>query len=200
MLDAVIKGVLTGITVSFLIGPIFFALMELTIRKGWRSGIFYVWGVILSDIFLIYFLYRLMQYFDFTQYKFYIGLIGGAVLMVFGALTYYSRSDMQAVHIENIRTYIGALLKGVTINLLNPFVVVWWIGVHTTIKAFDYALPEQLGFYCSVLFMVFLFDLVKIRFAYYLKKRLQAHKLIWVKKIAGACLLLFGVLMIIRVV
>ncbi|MFN8238354.1 MAG: LysE family transporter [Chitinophagales bacterium] len=200
MLDAVIKGVLTGITVSFLIGPIFFALMELTIRKGWRSGIFYVWGVILSDVFLIYFLYRLMQHFDFTQYKFYIGLIGGAVLMVFGALTYYSRSDMHAVHIENIRTYIGALLKGVTINLLNPFVVVWWIGVHTTIKAFDYTLPEQLGFYCSVLFMVFLFDLVKIRFAYYLKNRLQAHKLIWVKKIAGACLLLFGVLMIIRVV
>ncbi len=199
MLDAVFKGVLTGITVSFLIGPIFFALMELTIRKGWRSGLFYVWGVILSDVVLIYFLYKLMQRFDFTQYKFYIGLIGGAVLMVFGALTYYSKSDMQAVHIENIKTYIGAFLKGVTINLLNPFVVVWWIGVHTTIKAFDYTLTEQLGFYFSVLFMVFLFDLVKIRFAYYLKQRLQAHKLIWIKKIAGVCLFMFGVAMIIRV-
>ncbi|MBK9328346.1 MAG: LysE family transporter [Sphingobacteriales bacterium] len=199
MLDAVLKGVFTGITVSFLIGPIFFALMELAIRKGWRSGLFYVWGVILSDVVLIYFLYKLMQRFDFTQYKFYIGLIGGCVLMVFGALTFFSKSDMQAVHIENIKTYIGAFLKGVTINLLNPFVVVWWIGVHTTIKAFDYTLPEQLGFYFSVLLMVFLFDLVKIRFAYYLKQRLQAHKLIWVKKIAGICLFVFGIAMIIRV-
>ena len=48
--------------------------------------------------------------------------------------------------------------------------------------------------------MVFLFDLLKIRFSYYLKQKLTFDKLLIVKKVVGVCLFIFGVVMIVKVI
>ena len=52
-MEPLLKGIISGITISLLIGPIFFALVELTIFKGWRCGLLYVFGVLISDVILI---------------------------------------------------------------------------------------------------------------------------------------------------
>lgn len=198
-MDAVIKGLLSGITISFLIGPIFVALVDITITKGWRSAVCYVLGVITSDIVLIYFLNEFLELFSFEQYKVYIGLIGGIVLLLFGSITFLANAKIEHTDIENIKTYFGAFLKGVTINVLNPFVVLWWIGINATLVAFNYSELEKAGYYASLLGMVFLFDLFKIRFAFYLKNRFSIQKLMIVKKVAGVCLFIFGIVMLLRI-
>ncbi len=198
-MEPLIKGIISGITVSFMIGPIFFALMELTISKGWRCGFFYVLGVLISDVVLIYAVETILVQFPFDNIKSHVGLVGGILLIIFGLVTFFAKASMQSADITNIKTLLQSFFKGVTINVLNPFVTIWWITMYSTITIAYEVVLDKFLFYFGVLLMVFLFDLLKIRFSYYLKQKLTADNLIVVKKVVGVCLLVFGVVMIVRV-
>lgn len=199
-MEALLKGIITGVTVSFLVGPIFFALVELTISKGWKSGLFYIFGVLVSDVFLIYAVEKILIKFPFNDIKTQIGLIGGVLLIIFGVVTFYTKASIQSANITNIKTLFQSFLKGVTINVSNPFVTIWWITMYSTISINYVLISDKILFYFGILFMVFLFDLLKMRFAYYLKQNLTIDKLILLKKIVGVCLFIFGLVMIIRVI
>lgn len=199
-MEPLLKGIISGITVSFLIGPIFFALADLTITKGWRSGIFYVFGVLISDVVMIYFVETLLQQFPFESVKTQIGIIGGVILLLFGITTFFSKASLKSADITSVKTYLSAFIKGVSINVLNPFVTIWWITMYSTISINYTAFSQRFLFYFGILFMVFSFDLLKIRFAYYLKQKLTLDKLSYIKKVVGVCLFVFGVVMIVKVV
>ena len=199
-MEPLIKGILSGITVSFMIGPIFFALMELTISKGWRSGIFYTLGVIISDVVLIYAIETILHQFNFDSIKSHVGIVGGIILILFGIVTFFAKTSVESSDVQNIKTYFQAFLKGVTINVFNPFVTIWWIAMYTSTAMFYVCFADKFLFYFGILLMVFLFDLLKIRFSYYLKQKLTADNLIVVKKVVGVCLMVFGVVMIVKVV
>lgn len=199
-MEALLKGIVSGITVSFLIGPIFFALVELTISKGWRSGLFYIFGVLMSDVVLIYAVETILIQFSFDNIKSHVGLVGGILLIIFGMVTFFAKATIQSTNVTNIKTLFQSFLKGVTINIFNPFVTIWWITMYSTISIYYNSNTDKIFFYFGILLMVFLFDLLKMRFAYYLKQHLTLDKLLIVKKIVGVCLFIFGVVMIFKVI
>ena len=199
-MEPLLKGIISGITISFLIGPIFFALVELTITKGWKSGIAYVFGVLIADVIMIYAVETVLQKIPFESIKNHIGLFGGVVLMLFGWITFFAKTSIQSENIANIKTLSQSFLKGFTINISNPFVTIWWITMYSTVTINYIAFSDKFQFYFGVLFMVFFFDLIKIRFAYYLKQKLTLDKLSLVKKTAGVLLFVFGVFMIIKII
>ncbi|MCC6516868.1 MAG: LysE family transporter [Chitinophagales bacterium] len=199
-MEPLIEGLIAGITVSFLIGPIFFALAEITMTKGWRCGLAYVFGVIISDVVLIYAIEKVLNIFPFDDaLKFKIGIVGGILLIVFGLSVFLTKANIKQYDVTNVKTLLGAFAKGVTINVFNPFVTVWWITMYSTISINYIALSDKIVFYFAILLMVFLFDLLKMRFAYYLKQKLTVHNLSIVKKGVGICLFIFGLAMIIKV-
>ncbi|MBT5403838.1 MAG: LysE family transporter, partial [Crocinitomicaceae bacterium] len=53
------SGVLLGLFLSMLIGPVFFVLLETSIRRGMRDAIFIDIGVLLADV-----LYLFLAYFS----------------------------------------------------------------------------------------------------------------------------------------
>lgn len=199
-MEALLKGIVSGITVSFLIGPIFFALVELTISKGWRSGLFYIFGVLMSDVVLIYAVETILIQFSFDNIKSQVGLVGGILLIIFGMVTFFAKATIQSTNVTNIKTLFQSFLKGVTINIFNPFVTIWWITMYSTISIYYNSNTDKIFFYFGILLIVFLFDLLKMRFAYYLKQHLTLDKLLIVKKIVGVCLFIFGVVMIFKVI
>jgi threonine/homoserine/homoserine lactone efflux protein len=198
-MEPLLKGIISGITISFLIGPIFLALADITITKGWRSGLSYIAGVLISDIVLIYLVETILQQFPFDSIKTQIGIVGGIMLIVFGIVTYFAKATLKAQDVTSVKTLFQAFLKGVSLNMFNPFVTVWWITMYTTITINYDTFTDRFLFYFGILFMVFLFDLLKMRFAYYLKQRLTENNLSVIKKVVGACLFVFGVVMIVKV-
>ena len=199
-MEPLLKGVISGITISFLVGPIFFALADITISKGWRCGLAYILGIVVSDIFAIYLVETVLERFPFHSIKTEIGVVGSILLMVFGVATCLAKASIQSLDVTNVKTIFSAFLKGITINMLNPFVIVWWITMYTTISIHYELLFDRVLFYFGILFMVFLFDLLKMRFAYFLKQKLTANNLSNVKKAVGVCLFVFGIVMIVRVI
>ena len=199
-MEPLLKGIISGITISFLIGPIFLALADITITKGWRSGLSYIAGVLISDIVLIYLVETILQQFPFDSIKTQIGIVGGIMLIAFGIVTYFAKATLKAQDVTSVKTLFQAFLKGVSLNMFNPFVTVWWITMYTTVTINYDTFTDRFLFYFGILFMVFLFDLLKMRFAYYLKQRLTENNLSVIKKVVGACLFVFGVVMLVKVV
>ena len=49
-MEIVFNGFKLGIVLSFLIGPVFFTIIQTSIERGFRNGVFVAMGVSLSDI------------------------------------------------------------------------------------------------------------------------------------------------------
>ena len=48
-----LQGVLYGITLALLIGPVFFALLRVSIERGFTSGAWMALGIAVSESFII---------------------------------------------------------------------------------------------------------------------------------------------------
>ena len=64
-MEPLIKGIITGITISLMIGPIFLALADITISKGWRSGMAYIAGILVADLVFIYLVETIFNHLSF---------------------------------------------------------------------------------------------------------------------------------------
>ena len=53
-------------------------------------------------------------------------------------------------------------------------------------------------FFACALGTVFLFDMLKIFSAFKIKKYIQTHNIVWINRIAGVGLVLFGIYLVIR--
>jgi threonine/homoserine/homoserine lactone efflux protein len=57
MLHTILKGTLLGLTLAGLLGPAFFSLVQTSIHRGFKSGMFLAIGIFFSDSLLIFLSY-----------------------------------------------------------------------------------------------------------------------------------------------
>jgi len=95
-------AVLIGFFLSFMIGPVFFMLIQTSILKGARAAIAFDLGVILGDITFILIAYygskSLLEQIKDDPRLFYIG---GLILLIYGLITYLDKSQKTVVQDEN---------------------------------------------------------------------------------------------------
>ena len=53
-MDIICQGILAGLWINILVGPIFFGLIQLAAERGARAGLIYAAGIWLSDILLVF--------------------------------------------------------------------------------------------------------------------------------------------------
>lgn len=196
MLETVISGISLGLVLAMLVGPVFFMILVISIRQGFRSAAWFVTGVALNDAFYILVTYlsssALML---FRNYTMEIGVVGGLVLIAFGLANALKKPAVQATDLELGETTSGwiNLVKGFMMNLLNPFVLIFWFGVS---GAAGYSRGDSAAsvtiFYSATLATIFLTDLIKAWLARRLRDLLRPPVLLWLNRISGMALILFG--------
>ncbi|HSD15384.1 MAG TPA: LysE family transporter, partial [Flavobacterium sp.] len=89
MIDDILTGIPLGFFLSFMIGPVFFVLLETSITKGFRAAMSFDFGVVIADIFFIavaYFSsYRLIQSIKDDPALF---IFGGIIMFTYGMITF----------------------------------------------------------------------------------------------------------------
>ncbi len=87
-MDVIINGLLFGLLLCVLIGPVFFALIQNAIEKGFFSGFFMAVGIALSDTIYILITYLgISQLVDNPSFNMWLGGVGGGIMLIFG-MTY----------------------------------------------------------------------------------------------------------------
>jgi threonine/homoserine/homoserine lactone efflux protein len=128
-------------------GPLFFATISHGTRSGVKSGLIFAVGHTLIEFTLVMLLAGgLLTIANEPIVKVAIGIAGGAVLIVFGALQIRSSIVFRPNRIESkLPEKRNLLLIGVALTGLNPFFVVWWLTVGANLILISLAFASFVG-------------------------------------------------------
>ncbi len=210
LFSAVVEGIGLGLVLAILTGPAFFALLQTSIRNGYKSGIAFAIGIFVSDTTLILLAYLgALQLFNDPKNNFIIGIIGGTILIMFGIFNIFQKHplDMESGEgeVEKLlpkkTTLPIAALKGFAINLINPFVIIFWIGIVSVESTrYKFSQIDIILLFTATLLTVLGTDILKALAAQKITTFLSPNILLWVNRIAGLILIISGGTLIWKVV
>ena len=203
-MNLILDGLLLGLTLAILLGPIFVALTQTGIQRGVRAGLSVGTGIWISDILVIVTAYFFIKEIDeIAQNKSFhqwMGWIGGLILIIFGIISLVKKPKLdEKIPAFNAKSYAGYWTKGFAVNFFNPFTFVFWISVMTTYvigKKIDG--PDATLLFGSIMFTIIVTDSLKVVLAKLIRKKLTHNHIILFGKLAGVILITFGVILILR--
>ena len=203
-MNALYEGILLGLSLAFIFGygPAFFALLQTGMHRGFLAGTLLAFGIFLNDLIIVVLgLLGSVHVIKGSENYQLMGTIGGILLIIFGLYTLI-RSEADPKTKENNTPDPHALIyvgKGFLLNLMNPFVWIFWFTVIVSATASYQAKTFELTlFFAGTLGIVLITDITKVFMASRLSKVVTPGFLSIVNKIAGAALILFGIYMIVR--
>ena len=200
------NAIFFGFFLSFMIGPVFFMLIQTSILKGARAAIAFNAGVILGDIVFIVIAYlgsrKLLEQIKDDPRLFFIG---GLILIIYGLITYLDKSNKKetdaapVIDIPVSNNYIKLLFKGFFLNFINIGVLGFWLGLIVVIGPTLNMNPTHIFWYfATIIISYFITDLGKILLAKKLKKKLTPLVIYKIKKTMGIMLIIFGVFLVLK--
>ncbi len=200
------EGLKIGLILCFLLGPIFFTLVQTSVEEGFRAGTIVGFGIWISDILFVAGIYWGLSYIiritEWQNFSLWLGWIGGVILFSFGLGSLLSKPDLKSFKQTPSRTssIFSLFSKGVLVNSVNPFTVFFWIGISTTFLVKGQLEPVQAFLFFSGIISTIIFtDLAKIILAKSIRKKLQPKHVLWIRRITGIALIIFGIALVIRV-
>tara|TARA_B100000795_G_C22718548_1_gene406469 strand:+ start:241 stop:915 length:675 start_codon:yes stop_codon:yes gene_type:complete len=193
------NAVLFGFFLSFMVGPVFFMLIQTSIIKGARAAIAFNLGVILGDIIFIVIAYfgsrHLLERIKDDPRLFFIG---GLILVVYGTITYLDKTRKKeieaSINLPANNNYFKLILKGFFLNFINIGVLAFWLGLIVIIGPTLDMNPIHIFYYFSIIISsYFITDLGKIVLAKQLKNKMTSLVVYRIKRIMGILLIVFGV-------
>ena len=196
---------LAGVFMSFMIGPVFFMLIKTSILKGVRAAISFDLGVILGDI-----TFMLIAYFGSRSLLEKIKddprvfFVGGLVLIIYGIISYFDKSNKKDVEVPTVtvpaaNNYFRLFVNGFLLNFINVGVLAFWLGLIVVVGPTLDMNPTSIFWYLTtVIIGYFLTDMGKILLAKQLKTKLTPLVIYQIKRGMGVCLIVFGVLLMLK--
>lgn len=194
-MEIILNGLIYGLLLCVLIGPVFFALIQNAIEKGFYSGLFMAIGIALSDALYITITYLgISQLTSNDKFNMWLGGVGGLILVGFGVFYLFKpvpTKGLKQLHQESTK-WFRQILKGFLLNGVNPFVLFFWIGIVSNVSL-DYSTNEAITFFVVLLATVFLVDVIKSYFAVKLAQIVTPRFMRIMNRVVGIALILFSI-------
>ena len=198
---------LIGFFMAFMIGPVFFMLIQTSITKGARAAITFDLGVILGDLcFILIAYYGSRSLLEKIKDDPRLFFLGGLVLIIYGLITYLEKENKKEalesakllkVPIKN--NYLKLFFKGFFLNFINVGVLAFWLGtvlvIGPTLKMNQNAI---FLYFSTILLSYFITDIGKIFLAKQLKSKMTPTVIFRIKKIMGVILIICGVFLMLK--
>ena len=206
MINDIVTGIPWGIFLSFMIGPVFFILLETSITKGFRAALAFDLGVVLGDVFFIGVAYlgsyRLISSLKDKPALF---IFGGIVMVAYGIISFVklkkqSKIQFEAIEDEIIKKNYGSLfVKGFFLNVINIGVLGFWLAIIISVgPKLEMQTPRMLTFFTSVILTYLVVDCLKIVLAKQLKSKLTPTNILKIKKGISIVLIVFGLVLMVQ--
>jgi threonine/homoserine/homoserine lactone efflux protein len=197
-----LRGLIIGFTIAAAVGPITLLVIRRTITHGGGYGFASGLGVAAADA-----TYAGVAAFGLTAITsvlvsghVLLGLVGGAIIAIIGVRTVLSRPAGPAADAER-PGLAGAFLSIYALTMTNPLTIVLYAGVFAGIglvagsSFVDAAVVTLAAWLGSTAWWVILCSIVG-----WARGRVSTTALLWVNRISGAALVVFGIASIASVV
>lgn len=207
MINDILTAVPWGFILSFMIGPVFFVLLETSVIKGFRAALVFNLGVIIADIVFIaiaYFSsYRLIQSIKDEPALF---IFGGLIMVTYGIISFLklkkvSKNELIDNDAREIiqKNYLSLFVKGFLLNFINVGVLGFWLAILITIGPQLEMNPSRMvTFFTAVIATYFITDIFKILVAKQLRRFLTAKNILKVKQVISVILIVFGTALLVQ--
>lgn len=194
-----------GFFLSFMIGPVFFVLLETSAIKGFRAATVFNLGVIVADVLFITVAYfSSFQLLENLSNQPGLYVFGGVILLVYGITTFVKKTGgrktqkkAEQTSIKVNKGYLGLFIKGFLLNFINIGVLVFWLGVIIVVgPSLDNDPSRIVTFFASMILAYFITDIFKILLAKQLKQKLTKARIRMIKKGLGVVLVICGLVLI----
>ena len=200
VIEAILKGVAMGLLLVISVGPVVFTVLKQSINNGKAGGFSFVAGVWISDFLLIVLSNLFSELVTMIlDFKMQIGIVGSAFLIGMGIFyIFFKRIN---IHPEEITIPLKSsdhariALQGFLLNTLNPAVIAFWLTTATAI-AVSHTIRDRIIIFSTALFFNISADVVKVRLAGKLRKKLTIKNIRLVNRISGLILLVFGTVLL----
>jgi threonine/homoserine/homoserine lactone efflux protein len=200
MIEDILTGIPLGIFLSFLVGPVFFVLLETSAVKGFRAAMVFDLGVVLADILFIsvaYFSsYRLIQTIKNDPAIF---IFGGIMMLTYGIISFIKLKKVSKkadeIPVEELikKNYYGLFFKGFFLNFINVGVLLFWFMILITIgPKLELETSRMITFFSSVLLTYLIVDIGKVLLAKQLRSKMTPVNILKIKKLISIVLVIFG--------
>tara|TARA_B110000285_G_C15088148_1_gene597413 strand:- start:79 stop:750 length:672 start_codon:yes stop_codon:yes gene_type:complete len=202
MIEDIQAAIPLGFFLAFMIGPVFFMLIETSITKGVRAAVAFNVGVIIADVIFIAIAYlSSFQLLENLSNLPGLYVFGGTILSVYGLIILIKKPNEKEIENEINNTtkanYLQLFVKGFLLNFINIGVLVFWLGiVVVTGPSLENDINRFVVFFSALMITYFLTDLIKIILAKQLKKKLTPKIIIKTKKSLGVLLVVCGLILI----
>lgn len=142
---ALLLGFTVGLTGAVVPGPLLFATIEATLKKGWIAGPQVVMGHMLVEIVFCVFIFLGAASLLSSVTVSVISLVGGLVLIVLGLLTIKdARTATSSIRVSQnssgLKLKSSPILLGIISSVSNPYLWIWWLTASSTIVLREYKL------------------------------------------------------------
>jgi len=200
MIQDILMAIPLGFFLSFMIGPVFFVLLETSVVKGFRAALVFDLGVVLADIIFIliaYFSsYRLIESIKDDPALF---VFGGLVMLTYGIITLVkNKKPKRNIDPEDPielakKNYFALFAKGFFLNFINIGVLGFWLAILITVgPKLQLDATRMFTFFTTVILSYFITDIFKILLAKQLRNQLNPKNILLIKKAISIVLILSG--------
>ena len=207
MLQDIFAGIPLGFFLAFLLGPVFFVLLETAAIKGFRAAVFFDIGVIIADIFFLSIAYlgtsKLLNSIKDDPALF---IFGGCIMATYGVITFVKEKkaiphpdEEEGIRKIKKSALFQLAIKGFLLNFVNIGVLGFWLGLIIIFGPQLEMDPERLlVFFTTVIATYFVIDLLKILLAKRLNHKLTPTRIYRLKRGISVVIVIFGLVLVSR--
>jgi threonine/homoserine/homoserine lactone efflux protein len=154
ILKALLLGFSVGLTGALVPGPMLFATIEISLKKGWLAGPQVVFGHVMVEVVLYILILFGAASLVGSGIISAIFLIGGLSLLVFGLLTLKDARAAASAQIfqdpSGLKLTSSPTLIGLITSVSNPYFWIWWLTAGGALVLKEY----ELGIIFSMAYML----------------------------------------------
>lgn len=203
MVALILQALSYGLFLAILVGPLFITLVNAGMQKGIKAALFIAFGIWVSDVIMIGVLIKLSQTFSIRlseEITKGLGILSGLVFTIIGIGIWLKRNQLIDEKLTTNRKHLSLFTYGFIINTINPFAIIFWIGLVTNYMLIrKISLIEALVFFGIILLCIIISDAAKVVLSKTIKKYLSNQNIVLFKSICGFLMLISGLSIVIRV-
>lgn len=197
MINPIISGIGFALVLTILPGPVFFGLIQTSIQKSFRYGIFFALGVALSDVlFIVLTYFGIAGFLEDPSFQKTIRLAGGSLLLLLG-LYYLLKPAERTVPLSPIQKEFrkgNFIMKGLMLNLFNPSTLFYWVTLVGVVSVkYNNNHFMILVFFSTLVCAVFSLDVLKSYLANRIKKFFTTKMIMRLNRLLGIILIMVGI-------
>lgn len=201
--ELIIQGALLGWILAFLIGPVFFVLLDTSISKGPLAAAILDLGILSSDLLCLVVAYLASRRLEhLVQGNPWFFVVGGIAIVGYGLYLFFKPFKYQrptVKHVPSTKKMFGLYAKGFLLNIVNPGVILFWVTVVLLVGSRYDLQPRTLVVHFGATFAMFIIaDALKIAGAERLKKITRPRQVFYFQRALAGGLVLWGLLVILR--